>query len=94
MLKNDACCTSDFSNIPFTVTGYGITGSEIPSHKHDTYEHASGRVGTAASSGADGLQWGVHLSGTWTIDTGAAGGSAAHNNMPPYLSVYVWKRTA
>ena len=71
-----------------------LTVSEIPSHKHDTYEYASGRVGTAASSGADGLQWGVHLSGTWTIDTGAVGGSAAHNNMPPYLSVYVWKRTA
>ena len=29
MLKNDACCTSDFSNIPFTVTGYGISRSNI-----------------------------------------------------------------
>jgi len=26
--------------------------------------------------------------------TGFSGGSAAHNNMPPYLSVYMWKRTA
>ena len=26
--------------------------------------------------------------------TGSTGGGAAHNNMPPYLAVYVWKRTA
>lgn len=26
--------------------------------------------------------------------TGSAGGDKAHNNMPPYLTVYMWKRTA
>ena len=26
--------------------------------------------------------------------TGGSGGSQPHNNMPPYLSVYIWKRTA
>ena len=29
-----------------------------------------------------------------TADNAAANASQAHNNMPPYLSVYVWKRTA
>lgn len=27
-------------------------------------------------------------------NTGSTGGGAAHNNMPPYLAVNVWKRTA
>lgn len=27
-------------------------------------------------------------------DTGSVGGSAAHNNMPPYLAVYMWKRVS
>ena len=30
----------------------------------------------------------------WTGATSSVGGNAAHNNMPPYLAVYVWKRTA
>lgn len=30
----------------------------------------------------------------WTGETSSVGGGAAHNNMPPYLAVYMWKRTA
>lgn len=29
-----------------------------------------------------------------TISVSAAGGSAAHNNMPPYITAYCWHRTA
>lgn len=28
------------------------------------------------------------------ITTTLTGGSAAHNNMPPYIAVYMWVRTA
>ena len=33
-------------------------------------------------------------SNNWTGATSSVGGSAAHNNMPPYLATYIWKRTA
>ena len=38
----------------------------------------------------------VYRTTTINVDgvTGSTGGGAAHNNMPPYLAVYVWKRTA
>lgn len=46
----------------------------------------------------DGLLLGARADGQTYIalrsSTGSVGGGTAHNNMPPYLAVYVWKRTA
>lgn len=31
---------------------------------------------------------------TWSGETSSVGGNESHNNMPPYLAVAIWKRTA
>lgn len=37
---------------------------------------------------------GFDASRSWTGETSPVGGGGEHNNMPPYLAVFVWQRTA
>ena len=63
-----------------------LTVDEIPSHNHSAPQI------TWADLGTGGGGWNNHANQTGA--TGATGGGKAHNNMPPYLAVYMWKRTA
>lgn len=65
---------------------HALTVSEMPSHSHNVRTYSSsGQSGGARSSG---------YGQSGSLNTGYAGGGAAHNNMPPYLAVYAWRRTA
>lgn len=75
-----------------------LTVNEMPSHSHEGLYYAQdnlllqwkgdGSANAEISGSANAA------SGGPDIVTGSTGGGAAHNNMPPYLVVYMWKRTA
>lgn len=69
---------------------YALTVDEMPRHNHDVDNlNASGNatpfmtVQAQEKKGFGG-----------NVQTMYAGGGKANNNMPPYLAVYIWKRTA
>ena len=73
-----------------------LTTSEIPSHNHVALYGLNGDVSDflGGSSADYGVRPGSDTATNYIYETSSTGGGQAHNNMPPYLSVYIWKRTA
>ena len=80
-----------------------LTEAELASHIHQIRSDGGAKTYLVATngSGSDGPDYsfddsshdyGGNVSGTFYAT--ATGGNQPHNNMPPYLAVYVWKRTA
>lgn len=79
-----------------------LTENEMPSHKHGINTDLDGYGGVSPTGNYIKMKDNSAVNG-YTSDTGvayngwgtsAAGGGASHNNMPPYLTVYMWKRVS
>ena len=67
-----------------------LTIDEMPRHNHDILKPRwSTNTGANAVYGSNGSG-----SGSEYDERGYQGGDQPHNNMPPYITVYFWKRTA
>lgn len=72
-----------------------LTIDEMPSHSHKVM---FGEYDVTHNIGAQGTYWnniGIESNTTLgNVTAVAVGGDQPHNNMPPYLTVYMWKRVA
>ena len=76
--------------------GYGFRSSSgwgdvtTPASTNSVSNHTHSVTTTANTSGAAS----GNTANSTAFNTGAKGGGGAHENMPPYLAVYIWKRVA
>jgi len=68
-----------------------LTADEMPYHQHYT---ALGYESVSAGSDKWVAAWNYYNDGVSGNITGGVGGNGWHNNMPPYLAVYMWKRVS
>ena len=83
---------------------HNLTVAEMPSHQHEEKigdQSESQGINVLKRRLKNGTNSGAVIEASWkttgigeSIMTNYCGGSEPHNNMPPYLAVYMWKRIA
>ena len=91
---------SDFNSVEKTggEKTHKLTIAEMPKHNHYGIYNGSGTTERKAGYGTGTTHTGTlnEMTNTaWeSLSTGYTGSGNAHNNLQPYITVYIWKRTA
>jgi len=69
-----------------------VTEAEMPSHTHVT--NLDNKDNLATNTGGQRVGEDANADFGINVTSSATGGDNAHNNIQPYITVYMWKRTA
>lgn len=70
-----------------------VSYDEMPPHYHNVLINFQAGASADMYSVTPVTSYNPSINGAWMGTTTSAGGGQPHNNMPPYLTVYIWKRT-
>jgi hypothetical protein len=68
-----------------------LTIAEMPSHTHAEKNSETSTHATTITVGS--YPWYQRV-GDISVQSGSRGGDQPHENLPPYIAIYIWKRTA
>lgn len=88
------------TSMSFTANNTGgeyshtLTTDEIPSHTHNTRVAWDSSKGSSSAINGNFQRLLYYPGNAYGVNSLGTGGGNAHNNLPPYIVVYFWRRTA
>ena len=70
-----------------------LTAGQLPAHNH-SYTYSTGNTTMPVTPPASGSDITIKTLKAETGTTGNRGSGESHNNLQPYITCYMWKRTA
>ena len=87
---------SDFNAVEKTggEKTHKLTVAEMPEHDHDALNYTNGYAEPTTGQGSFSQLLAGDSASTNYVAVKNSGGDQAHNNVQPYITCYMWKRTA